>query len=141
MGAQGQVQLQTGLIGPLGLGAEPELERGLAQQAQLGGTQAIAFLERLAHQSTAQESINEGGQSPPLEQQEDIGDLAGGGLQHRTCGLGAGRAGPKRAGLTLPGQGLPFASQNQATLLKGQKQWRQRSQQVAQGGPTPVDGF
>jgi hypothetical protein len=117
------------------------LERGLAQQAQLGGTQAIALLERFAHQATAQKSINQGGQPPTLEQQEGIGGLAGGGLQQWTWGLGAGRAGPKRAGLTLPGQGLPLASQNQATLLKGQKQWRQRSQQVAEGGATPVGRF
>ena len=69
IGAEGQLQLQTGLIGTLGLGAELELERSLAQQAQLGRTQAIAFLKRLAHEATAQEPIDEGGQPPPLQEQ------------------------------------------------------------------------
>ena len=68
LGSQGQVQLQARSIGPLGLGAEPELKRRLAQQAQLGRTQAIAFLKRFTHKATVQEAIDEGGKLPSLQQ-------------------------------------------------------------------------
>ena len=141
VGAKGQVQLKTGLVRAPGLGAEPELEGGLAQQAKLGRAQTVAFLEGSTDQPTGQQAIDQGGEPSPLQHQQGIRLLAGRGFQLRTRRGQAGRAGPQGAGLTLPEQGLLGASQPQTALLKGQEQGGERAQQFTQGGARPIDRF
>ena len=58
VGFDGQLQLQTGLIGTLGLGPEPQPERRLPEHPQLGGAQAIVFLQGLTDQAATQQSVH-----------------------------------------------------------------------------------
>jgi hypothetical protein len=118
---QAHLEFECGLEGSLGLGTQPQAERGEAQSPQPFRIEAVAQGQRLTNQLPGQQALQQILKRPTLNLQQLVGgqgqsgSISGPGRDFR---IQLGQHAIHRRGLTLPTQSPGFEAEGETTLLK-----------------------